>query len=134
MPCPVAFDIANHFSEWGGFECDYTMLPTRTQRRSFIECYLASYRTHTANHSSQTATATVDKLLSDVDSYRGIPGLYWGLHALIQARISHIDFDWSAYAERRLGEYWAWREELDGIRVKKDEELPLREQKWAQES
>ena len=134
MPCPAAFDIANHFSEWGGFECDYTMLPTRTTRRSFIEHYLRSCKIHTASNGPHTAAATPDSLLVEVDSYRGIPGLYWGLHALIQATISHIDFDWPAYAELRLGEYWAWREELDGTRANKGREIPLRERKWAQES
>ena len=110
------------------------MLPTRTLRRSFIQHYLESYRIHAGSHGSQTAPATVDGLLSEVDGYRGIPGLYWGLHALIQAKISHVDFDWSAYAETRLGEYWAWREELDATRAKEGKELPLRERKWAQES
>jgi ethanolamine kinase len=22
VTCPAAFDIANHFAEWGGYECD----------------------------------------------------------------------------------------------------------------
>ena len=111
------------------------MLPTRTLRRSFIDHYLESYLIHTGNRGSQTAPdTTVDSLLSEVDSYRGIPGLYWGLHALIQAKISHVDFDWSAYAETRLGEYWAWRGDLDATKAKEGKELPLRERKWAQES
>src|SRR5690606_37849816 len=27
-PCERAFDLANHFSEYAGFECDYSLLPT----------------------------------------------------------------------------------------------------------
>lgn len=54
--------------------------------------------------------------------------------ALIQAQISQIDFDYASYAELRLGEYWAWKREVDGSRQKAGEEAPLREQRWAQEA
>ena len=62
-----------------------------------------------------------------------MPGLYWGIWALIQATISQIDFDYASYAEVRLGEYWAWRAEVDGSREKSVKEMPLRESRWAQE-
>lgn len=57
-----------------------------------------------------------------------------GVWALIQAQISRIDFDYASYAEIRLGEYYAWKRELDGSREKAGEELPLRERRWAQEA
>jgi len=47
--------------------------------------------------------------MAEVDRFRGIPGLYWGIWALIQATISQIDFDYAAYAPIRLKEYWDWR-------------------------
>src|ERR1700743_863319 len=72
---------------------------------SFIEEYARSYR--------QVAPleSTIESLLTEVDRYRGMPGFYGGVQALIQASISHIEFDWSSYAEARLAEYWAWRAE-----------------------
>lgn len=69
----------------------------------------------------------------EVDGYRGIPGLYWGVHALINAKISQVEFDWSAYAGVRLKEYWDWRGEEDGSRAKEGREIPLRERRWAEE-
>jgi ethanolamine kinase len=57
-----------------------------------------------------------------------------GIWALIQTNISQIDFDYAAYAETRLGEYWAWKAEMDGSRVQSGKEMPLREQRWAEES
>ena len=51
----------------------------------------------------------IDSLMAEVDRFRGIPGLYWGIWALIQATISQIDFDYAAYAPVRLKEYWDWR-------------------------
>ena len=129
-PCPAAFDIANHFAEWGGYDCDYTMLPTRSVRRAFLAEYLDSFLTHS---SEKPAGGTLDTLAVEVDRYRGMPGLYWGIWALIQKTISQIDFDYASYAEVRLGEYFAWREEDDGIRKRIGKEMPLRERRWAQE-
>ncbi|EHK98838.1 putative Ethanolamine kinase 1 [Glarea lozoyensis 74030] len=76
----------------------------------------------------------IRKLFDEVDVWRGIPGFYWGIWALIQATISQIDFDYASYAEVRLGEYWAWRAEGDGSRVAEGREISVRERRWAEES
>lgn len=138
-PCPAAFDIANHFAEWGGYDCDYNMLPTRSIRRAFLSEYLSSYYSHLPppphnRRPREEDPAQLDRLMSDIDSFRGMPGLYWGIWALIQATISQIDFDYASYAEVRLGEYWAWRAEVDGSRARdQGKEIPLRERRWAEE-
>lgn len=119
-PAPASFDIANHFAEWGGFDCDYSAMPTRSTRRAFLREYLRSFSTHqnlTYNESD------LDELFEQVDKFRGVPGFYWGIWALIQAQISLIDFDYASYAEVRLGEYWAWKEQ----------KTTEREKRWAQE-
>ena len=149
-PSPAAFDIANHFAEWGGYDCDYNMRPTCAVRRQFLTEYVRSYTQHKGLPES-SQKQIIDRLYEDVDRFRGIPGLYWfvfpfnaniydpvlilnrGIWALIQAQISQIDFDYASYAETRLGEYYAWRRELDGSRAKAGEEMPLRERRWAQE-
>ena len=149
--CPAAFDIANHFAEWGGFSCDYSVLPTRSQRRAFIEEYLGSFSRHSPGPTLEETEGSDDseqtdvsegsshakgmevserQLFEEVDLFRGIPGLYWGVWGLIQAGISHIDFDYGSYAEVRLSEYWAWRAERDGSR---EGEMPERERRWAEE-
>lgn len=127
--CPAAFDIANHFAEWGGYDCDYTMLPNRTTRKSFLEEYLRALSAWSPV--TKANEVVLQTLLKQVDDFRGIPGLYWGIWALIQATISQIDFDYASYAEVRLGEYFAWREETDGTRKKEGREMPLREECWA---
>lgn len=127
--CPAAFDIANHFAEWGGYDCDYTMLPPRSVRRYFLEEYLRTGST--GDRSTRVNEDDVQSLLRQVDDFRGIPGLYWGIWSLIQNTISQIVFDYASYAEVRLGEYFAWREETDGTRKAEGREMPLREQCWA---
>ncbi|KAL2122509.1 hypothetical protein VTJ04DRAFT_2964 [Mycothermus thermophilus] len=137
-PSPAAFDIANHFAEWGGFDCDFSVLPTRSQRREFVAEYIDAYFSflETKNPGSTAQVdrqAEVERMLVEVDQYRGVPGFYWGIWALIQATISEINFDYASYAETRLGEYYAWRAEVTGEREKEGREMPLRERRWAQE-
>lgn len=134
-PSPAAFDIANHLAEWGGFDCDFSVLPTRSVRLEFVREYIRSYFSHLGQETlKESLEAEAQKLFEEVDAFRGLPGFYWGIWSLIQATISQIDFDYAAYAEIRLGEYWAWREEMDGSRAKAGKEMPLREKRWAQEA
>lgn len=152
-PAPAAFDLANHFAEYVGFDCDMTRIPCRARRRAFIKDYVIAYREHelssplTNGHSSNgvnghsanginghhehTLDDDVDQLMLEIDDFRGLPGLYWGIWALIQAMISSIDFDYVTYARDRLGEYWAWRGEDNGMRARAGHEMPLRERRWA---
>ncbi|EWC44150.1 hypothetical protein DRE_06975 [Drechslerella stenobrocha 248] len=94
IPTERGFDIANHFSEWTGFDCDYNLIPVT--------------------------------VMDEVDLFRGLPGFYWGIWALIQATISQIDFDYAAYAELRLAEYFDWKAAFEGTA----EEASLRERRW----
>jgi ethanolamine kinase len=130
VTCPAAFDISNHFAEWAGYECDYSMVPTRPTRHDFLQEYLSSYNAHSGKPLPEAST--LEFLEAEVDRYRGMPGLYWGIWALIQAQISLIDFDYASYAEERLGEYTAWRNEENGLRAKEGAEKPLRERRWAE--
>lgn len=70
------------------------------------------------------------KLNDEVNVFRGVPGFYWGIWSQIQAVISSIHFDYANYAELRLSEYWAYKEEEDGSRAAAGKEMPLREQTW----
>jgi ethanolamine kinase len=136
-PSPAAFDLANHFAEWAGLECEYGALPTRSQRREFLNHYVASFYVHSLGKSASPPALElekdVDTLFAQVDLFRGIPGLFWGIWALIQAQISDIDFDYANYAELRLGEYWSWKAETDGSRARAGREVPVRERRWAEE-
>jgi ethanolamine kinase len=46
MPAPPAFELAYHFSEWAGFDCDYQFIPTKFQRQTFIERYVFAFHEH----------------------------------------------------------------------------------------
>jgi ethanolamine kinase len=77
-PSPAAFDICNHFAEWGGFDCDYNLMPTRSVRREFLREYLRSYKSHNRLHpTTESEDAEIQRLFMEVDLFRGVPGLYW---------------------------------------------------------
>ncbi|KAL9099507.1 MAG: hypothetical protein Q9163_005003 [Psora crenata] len=133
VACPAAFDLANHLSEWGGYDCDYDMLPTQIIRQLFIEEYLRSYKIHAPVKTAESGLS-VEQLCHGVDKYRGMPGFCWGIQALIQDEISDVEFDWNSYAEVRLAEFWAWRREVEGTRAQAGEQMPSRERRWAEEA
>lgn len=146
-PAPAAFDIANHFAEWGGFDCDFSVIPNVQQRRDFITSYVDSYhhfRSAESESDVRTSTARpsedVETLMAEVDRFRGAPGFYWGIWALIQAQISQISFDYASYAEVRLGEYWAWKRTVteQGAELHRTNEEQqaeqIREKRWLQEA
>lgn len=76
-PCPAAFDIANHFAEWIGFDCDYNRTPTRKTRRGFLEEYVKSFDQFQSLGSQEERGKVLDQLFDQVDQYRGMPGFYW---------------------------------------------------------
>ncbi|RDA85989.1 hypothetical protein CP532_4865 [Ophiocordyceps camponoti-leonardi (nom. inval.)] len=128
-PSPVAFDVANHFAEWAGYDCDYSAVPTQSHRLAFIREYIRAYAQLSGVDMDEERE--VRRLMHEVDVFRGVPGFFWGIWSLIQAEISHIDFDYASYAEARLGEYWAYKAEKDGSRAAAGDEMPLRERTWA---
>ena len=89
-PSPAAFDIANHFAEWAGLQCDYNAIPSQAQRRAFLKEYVRSYRHHTGlvgmNDAASGAPkkaeeevddALVEQLFKEVNLFRGVPGFFW---------------------------------------------------------
>lgn len=138
-PGNAAFDIANHLAEWAGYDCEHAAVPTKSQRLEFLKHYVGAYRYHSISDDDNDITMEIDfqkdieQLYDQVELFRGMPGFFWGVWALIQAMISQIDFDYASYAELRLSEYWAWKEEMDGSRKREGREMHVREKKWQSE-
>lgn len=76
VPSPAAFDIANHFAEWAGYDCDYGRIPTRSVRRQFLTEYVKSYCEHRGLPES-SQEKMINQLFNDVERFRGMPGMYW---------------------------------------------------------
>jgi ethanolamine kinase len=89
---PRAFDMANLFCEFAGFECNYDQFPTAALRREFYAAYLPSDAT----------TMEIDALEAEVAAWTPVTHAFWALWAVIQAKYSAIDFDFLGFAEMRL--------------------------------
>ncbi|KAK9826264.1 hypothetical protein WJX74_003749 [Apatococcus lobatus] len=117
---PIAYDIANHWCEWGcdyhspaPHVCNYDLMPSPKQQRRFVRAYVdavASLRRQHSDHNvplgileEATSRAEVEAaIVAAANAYLPASHLYWGLWGLLQARISKIDFDFPSYAAQRL--------------------------------
>lgn len=82
-PNSVAFDIANHLSEWmhdydrdDSYRCDYERYPTSDKVTEFINYYLES-----ANDINFESS----KLESDIRNWRPCSQLFWSIWAILQS-------------------------------------------------
>lgn len=113
IPTPRAFDLANHFMEWQGFDCVTELIPSPTKTNPVMRAWASQYLESLAFFSGEKGHVTdeaVDGLIDEIATWWGMPGFYWGIWAIIQATISEIDFDYAEYAEKRLSEYYRWKE------------------------
>lgn len=104
LPAPRAFDIANHFAEWQGFDCDRSAIPEPSSKNEVMLEWCRSYLNGDASHEE------TQKLIDEIACYYGLPGFYWGIWAMIQSELSTIDFNYAEYSGFRLEEYWQWKD------------------------
>ncbi|KAI9218641.1 kinase-like domain-containing protein [Blastocladiella britannica] len=103
----AAFDIANHFNEWAGFECEYWRYPDVEAQREFLATYLA--RTHQHQGGRGVTEEEVETWRQAVQQWTLASHLYWIVWAMVQSTMSDIDFDYADYARQRWAEYERWR-------------------------
>eukprot|EP00158_Paraphelidium_tribonemae_P004590 Partr_v1_DN26855_c0_g1_i3_m40685 putative Ethanolamine kinase len=95
-----SFDIANHFNEYAGFQCDYSRFPSLEHQRTWIIEYLTEFLSNVPTENQ------IEGLLEDVQKFSLISHFYWAIWALVQACLSDIDFDYMEYAIMRFEEYY----------------------------
>ncbi|KAJ1981802.1 hypothetical protein H4R35_000568 [Dimargaris xerosporica] len=103
------FDIGNHFAEFAGFDCDYSLYPSKAFQLRWLTEYLA-----TAMGTAPT-DAQVHDLYREVSHFYLASHFYWGLWAMVQSSFSDIDFDYMEYAKMRLDEYYKQRDIMFSI-------------------
>ncbi|KAG0003330.1 hypothetical protein BGZ65_001806 [Modicella reniformis] len=114
-----AFDIANHFNEWAGFECEYENYPNREVQLTWLRSYLEVFnaRSTPPSPSSERSEDSVtevelEQIYREVNKFALASHFYWGVWALVQAQLSDIDFDYMPYAVLRFNEYYRRRDEF----------------------
>ncbi|XP_004245179.1 probable ethanolamine kinase [Solanum lycopersicum] len=100
------FDIGNHFNEYAGYDCDYSLYPNKDQQFHFFRHYLDS------DQPNKVSDKDLEALYVETSSYMLASHLYWALWALIQAKMSPIDFDYISYFFLRYNEYKKQKEKV----------------------
>ncbi|KAL8237009.1 hypothetical protein R6Q59_018090 [Mikania micrantha] len=93
------FDIGNHFNEYAGYDCDYTLYPNKDEQYHFFRNYLQP------ESPDQVPEKELKMLYVETSCYMLVSHIYWALWALIQAKMSPIDFDYFGYFFLRYNEY-----------------------------
>lgn len=93
------FDVGNHFNEYAGYDCDYSLYPNKEEQNHFFRHYLNPDRPE------EVSDDDLHRLFVETNIYMLASHLYWALWALIQAKMSPIDFDYLGYFFLRYKEY-----------------------------
>lgn len=93
------FDIGNHFNEYAGYDCDYSLYPNRDEQYHFFKHYLKP------DKPQEVSEKDLEELYIETNCYMLASHMYWALWALIQAKMSPIDFDYLGYFFLRYDEF-----------------------------
>ncbi|KAJ0988047.1 hypothetical protein J5N97_006403 [Dioscorea zingiberensis] len=106
---PIAYDIANHFSEMAAdyhtdtpHILDFNKYPDLAERKRFVKIYLSS-------SGEKPDDTEVNRLLEDIEKYTLASHLVWGLWGIISEHVNEIDFDYMEYARQRFQQFWAMK-------------------------
>uniref|UniRef100_A0A0G4HGT6 ethanolamine kinase n=1 Tax=Chromera velia CCMP2878 TaxID=1169474 RepID=A0A0G4HGT6_9ALVE len=88
-----AFDIANHWCECVGFECEWENFHSEEEQRHFIRHYLSIH---------EGRDEEVERVRKEALAFVPVSHLFWGSWACLQALHSEIDFDFYGYGFKRL--------------------------------
>lgn len=113
----VYFDIANHFCEWAGFECDWSRFPTDAQVRQFVYVYRSAFRVLRGKAISDIVCegAQANRVVQIIKFFTLISHVCWSLWAVIQAAHSKIEFAYMDYAELRMKRYGETKQEFSAF-------------------
>eukprot|EP01116_Phalansterium_solitarium_P021660 TRINITY_DN6821_c0_g1_i1.p1 TRINITY_DN6821_c0_g1~~TRINITY_DN6821_c0_g1_i1.p1 ORF type:complete len:349 (-),score=54.50 TRINITY_DN6821_c0_g1_i1:66-1112(-) len=94
---PRAFDIANHFCEFAGFDLDYSQFPSREQQYEFYRAYLSTF------NDAEPTEQQIDDMFHEVNKFVLASHSFWASWALLQGTFSDIEgLDYVQYGVDRF--------------------------------
>ncbi|XP_060698747.1 choline/ethanolamine kinase [Hemiscyllium ocellatum] len=109
------FDIGNHFCEWmydytydqwPFFKASMEKYPNRQQQLHFIRHYLSEYTGNKGDSIHDDQTKIEEEMIIEINRYALASHYLWALWAILQAKISTIEFGYLDYALYRLEAYF----------------------------
>jgi len=107
------FDIANHFCEYAGFELAYKYYPNKERQYEFFRAYLKSYNDTTEEPTEEE----LHKMFVSVNKFALASNFFWATWALVQTKISDIEFDFLDYGVKRYKQYYLFKEEFKDLHL-----------------
>ena len=98
------FDIANHFFEHCGFECNLSSFPSKDLQRMFIINYLSELYgvSNKEIETDENYTKMIDVWLHKISLLVKLSCFFWGTWAYFQAMNSEVKFPYFKYAQTRI--------------------------------
>lgn len=93
------YDIANHFNEYGGYFCDYSLYPDKAAQYHFFRNYLHP------DKPEEVTDKDLECLYIETNTFVLASHLYWALWAIIQANVSPIKVNYLGYFSLRYSEF-----------------------------
>ncbi|CAI0542990.1 unnamed protein product, partial [Linum tenue] len=93
------FDIGNHFNEYAGYDCDYSLYPSKEEQDHFFRHYLQP------DKPEEVSSKDLEVLYVESNKFMLASHIFWALWALIEAKMSPIDFNYLGYFFLRYKEY-----------------------------
>ncbi|CAG8635633.1 3721_t:CDS:2 [Ambispora gerdemannii] len=93
--------IGNHFNTFAGWQCDYSLYPTKEFQLVWLRHYLLSFYPET-----KVTDAEVEELYREIAKFALASFFYCSVWTLISSENSDIKYDFMEYAERALREYY----------------------------
>ncbi|XP_063801136.1 choline kinase alpha isoform X2 [Pseudophryne corroboree] len=115
------FDIGNHFCEWTYdytcekfpfFKASFSNYPSKKQQLHFISNYMAEFQPGFQNMSNEERSKVEHEILTEVNRFALASHFLWGLWAIVQAKISSIEFGYMEYAVSRFDAYFQQKRKL----------------------
>ncbi|XP_072923022.1 choline/ethanolamine kinase [Hemitrygon akajei] len=109
------FDIGNHFCEWmydytydqwPFFKANKEKYPNQQQQLHFIRHYLSEYSGNKGDSVHEDQTKIEEEMIIEINRYALASHYLWALWAIIQAKISTIEFGYMDYALCRMEAYY----------------------------
>ncbi|XP_048466165.1 choline/ethanolamine kinase, partial [Rhincodon typus] len=109
------FDIGNHFCEWmydytydqwPFFKASMEKYPNRQQQLHFIRHYLSEYTGNKGDSIHEDQSKIEEEMIIEINRYALASHYLWALWAILQAKISTIEFGYLDYALYRLEAYF----------------------------
>jgi len=91
-------DLANHFCEYAGFECEWDKLPSVEYQRAFLAKYL---ETAMADAPADEVAAALERGMQLLPLFALLAHYVWAAWALVQGAFSVIDFDYVSFGGKR---------------------------------